>query len=42
MLGVTAVGGNLDEAQSRVYAGLGQIAWPSMCFRKDIGLRGKV
>jgi len=42
VLGVTAVGGNLDEARSRVYAGIDRIAWPGMHFRKDIGLRGKV
>jgi len=41
VLGVTAVGGNLEEARSRVYAGIERIAWPGMHFRKDIGLRGK-
>jgi phosphoribosylamine---glycine ligase len=41
VLGVTAVGSNLDEARSRAYAGIDRIAWPGMHFRKDIGLRGK-
>jgi phosphoribosylamine--glycine ligase len=41
VLGVTAVGGNLDEARSHAYAGIERIAWPGMHFRKDIGLRGK-
>jgi phosphoribosylamine--glycine ligase len=41
VLGVTVVGRNLDEARSRVYAGIDRIAWPGMHFRKDIGLRGK-
>ncbi len=41
VLGVTAVGGNLDEARSHAYAGVDRIAWPGMHFRKDIGLRGK-
>jgi phosphoribosylamine---glycine ligase len=41
VLGVTAVGSNLDEARARVYAGIDRISWPGMHFRKDIGLRGK-
>jgi phosphoribosylamine--glycine ligase len=41
VLGVTAVGSNLDEARSHAYAGVDRIAWPGMHFRKDIGLRGK-
>jgi phosphoribosylamine---glycine ligase len=41
VLGVTAVGSNLDEARSHAYAGIDRIAWPGMHFRKDIGLRGK-
>jgi phosphoribosylamine--glycine ligase len=41
VLGVTANGGNLDEARQRVYAGVDRIAWPGMHFRKDIGLRGR-
>jgi phosphoribosylamine--glycine ligase len=41
VLGVTATGGNLEEARGRVYAGIGRISWPGMHFRKDIGLRGK-
>jgi phosphoribosylamine--glycine ligase len=41
VLGVTAVGGKLEEARSRVYLGIDRIAWPGMHFRKDIGLRGK-
>jgi phosphoribosylamine--glycine ligase len=41
VLGVTATGGNLEEARGRVYAGIGRISWPGMHFRKDIGLRGR-
>ena len=41
VLGVTANGGNLDEARDRAYAGVGRISWPGMHFRKDIGLRGR-
>ncbi|MBN2575002.1 MAG: phosphoribosylamine--glycine ligase [Deltaproteobacteria bacterium] len=41
VLGVTAYGGNLEEARERVYAGIGRIGWPGMHYRKDIGLRGK-
>ena len=41
VLGITAVGDNLDEARTRAYAGIDRIAWPGMHFRKDIGLRGK-
>ncbi len=40
VLGVTASGGNLDEARGRAYDGIGRITWPGMHFRKDIGLRG--
>ena len=41
VLGVTATGGNLDEARGRAYAGIGRIAWAGMHYRKDIGLRGR-
>ena len=41
VLGVTAYGGNLEDARKRAYAGIGRITWPGMHFRKDIGLRGR-
>jgi phosphoribosylamine--glycine ligase len=41
VLGVTAVGEDLDQARERAYAGVSRIVWPGMHFRKDIGLRGK-
>lgn len=41
VLGVTAVGCDLDDARARVYAAIATIRWPGMHFRKDIGLRGR-
>jgi len=36
VLGVTAVGGTLDEARRRAYAGVAAIDWPGMHHRTDI------
>lgn len=36
---VTSTGGNLKEAQEKVYAGLAQEDWEHFFFRKDIGWR---
>jgi len=41
VLGVTAVGADLDHARASVYAGIDEIRWPGMHYRKDIGLRGR-
>ena len=38
VLGVTALGGTLAEARSRVYAGVEAISWPGMQHRTDIAL----
>lgn len=37
VLGVTAVGENLDNALGRAYAAVYEITWPGMQFRRDIG-----
>ncbi len=37
VLGVTAVGENLDEALNRAYEAVGRINWDGMQFRRDIG-----
>ncbi len=37
VLGVTAVGSNLDKALSRAYDAAAGISWPGMQFRRDIG-----
>ena len=37
VLGVTAVGGDLDSALSRAYAAVSKIHWPGMQYRHDIG-----
>jgi len=37
VLGVTAVGSDLDSALSRAYAAVSEIHWPGMQFRHDIG-----
>ena len=37
VLGVTAVGANLDAAVSRAYEAVGKIAFEGMYYRKDIG-----
>lgn len=39
VLNVTALGGSVKEAQSRAYAGVDQIVWPSGFCRRDIGWR---
>ena len=36
VLGVTALGGTLEEARARAYAGVAAIAWPGMQHRTDI------
>jgi phosphoribosylamine--glycine ligase len=41
VLGVTATGDDLDQARTRVYAGIQRITWPGLHIRKDIGLRGR-
>jgi phosphoribosylamine--glycine ligase len=41
VLGVTAIGPDLDQARARVYSGIERISWPGMHYRKDIGLRGR-
>jgi phosphoribosylamine--glycine ligase len=41
VLGVTAVGADLDQARALVYKGIQTIAWTGIHFRKDIGLRGR-
>ncbi len=37
VLGITAIGENIDEALSKSYAAVRQISWDGMQFRKDIG-----
>jgi phosphoribosylamine--glycine ligase len=39
VLNVTALGGDVKEAQSRAYAGVDQIDWPEGFCRRDIGWR---
>ncbi|MGH7536474.1 MAG: phosphoribosylglycinamide synthetase C domain-containing protein, partial [Gemmatimonadales bacterium] len=39
VLGVTALGANLDAAVARAYEALAQISFDGMFFRKDIGQR---
>ena len=38
VLGVTAVGVNLEEARKKAYALVEKVAWPSCYYRKDIGV----
>ncbi len=40
VLGVSAMGVNLAEAQKNAYALCRQVAWPGCAFRNDIGWRG--
>jgi phosphoribosylamine--glycine ligase len=40
VLGVTATGGDLEEARGRAYALVSRIKWRGMHFRGDIGLKG--
>lgn len=37
VVGVTAVGNDLDEAIAKAYAAAGSISWPGMQYRHDIG-----
>ncbi|MDQ2746303.1 MAG: phosphoribosylamine--glycine ligase, partial [Acidobacteriota bacterium] len=37
VLGVTAIGENLDEALEKAYRAVGKINWNGMQFRRDIG-----
>ena len=39
VLGVTAIGKDLDEAINRAYEGVGKISFKDMHFRKDIGVK---
>ena len=39
VLGVTALGSGVAEAQQRAYEGVGAIEWPDGFYRKDIGWR---
>ena len=39
VLGVTALGGSVAEAQARAYDAVGKITWPDGFYRKDIGWR---
>jgi phosphoribosylamine---glycine ligase len=41
VLGVTALGHDLESARAKAYAGIDRLGWTGMHFRKDIGLRGK-
>jgi len=40
VLGVTAWAGDLPQAMSRAYDAVGQIRWPGMIYRRDIGAKG--
>jgi phosphoribosylamine--glycine ligase len=40
VLGVTGLGDTLPEARDRAYRAIGQIQFPGMFFRRDIGARG--
>jgi phosphoribosylamine--glycine ligase len=37
VLGVTAIGENLENALSRAYEAVGDISWPGIQYRRDIG-----
>jgi phosphoribosylamine--glycine ligase len=39
VLGVTALGDTLEEAAREVYRAVGEITWPGMHYRRDIGHR---
>jgi phosphoribosylamine--glycine ligase len=39
VLGVTALGANLESAIARAYAAIGQVQFDGMTFRRDIGSR---
>lgn len=38
VLGVTAVGNDLDSALSTAYSGVEKVSWPGMQYRRDIGM----
>jgi len=40
VLGVTGIGGTLNEARDRAYQALERIHFPGMVYRRDIGVRG--
>jgi phosphoribosylamine--glycine ligase len=40
VLGVTALGKDLQDAQSKAYAAAAKIEWPGAYYRKDIGAKG--
>jgi phosphoribosylamine--glycine ligase len=40
VLGVTAAGGDLDEARTRAYGAVAAVRWPGRHYRSDIGMRG--
>jgi phosphoribosylamine--glycine ligase len=40
VLSITALGGNVAEAQRRAYEAVNRIKWPEGFFRRDIGWRG--
>jgi phosphoribosylamine--glycine ligase len=40
VLGVSAVGRDLQDARARAYGAIERITWPGMQHRRDIGLRG--
>lgn len=42
VLAVTGTGANFDEARRRAYAGMGQIHFTGMHFRRDIGGEGEI
>jgi phosphoribosylamine--glycine ligase len=37
VLGITATGGNLNEALSKAYQAVSRISWNGMQYRRDIG-----
>jgi phosphoribosylamine--glycine ligase len=39
VLGVTAIGSNLDEAIKTAYEGVSKISFKDMHYRKDIGIK---
>ena len=38
VLGITALGSDLEVARSRAYEAVSRLSWPGMVFRNDIGL----
>jgi phosphoribosylamine--glycine ligase len=37
VLGITALGSNLDDAVTRAYEAVAKVSFEGMCYRKDIG-----